>query len=211
MQFWPVGNAQTQTIPVGFTSLVRLPWLQSGQAPCAVVVDNNQQIQVVSVSPTVTGSQYSADFLMLTGVGTWLPMGATTVAAVLQSDSGAPPQSRLYATAPITSGGTTTDALWMLQQIDSSAPVSQSAAWSPWIPLGGSYTVLITGPSTLDTETLFAVGSTDGSLHSISQDSVTGKWTDLEVNRPSLAGDDIDTVAMYQTQITLTDQNGVPR
>lgn len=210
VQFWPVANSPTQTVPGGLTRLVSLPWrLQSGQSPCAVIMDGNQQIQVVSVVPTLTGAEFAGSFLLLTGSGTFLSTDVTAVAAVLQSESGSLPQPRLYATAPITSGGTTT-ALWMLQQIDASVPVSQSAAWSPWIPLGGSYAVLTTGPSSLDTETLFAVG-TDGSLHSISQDAVTGKWTDLEVNRPSVAGVEMDTVAMYQTQITLTDQNGVPQ
>lgn len=209
--FYWIGNEASKQL-MAFSRIVRLPWPRPAQAPYTAAIDKNGNIQLISLSSlTSQDGYYWEDFLALTGAGTLLPSGATAVAALLQSDSASPPQPRLYATAPITSGGTTTDALWVLRQIDLSVPISQPAAWSSWIPLGGSYNVLAIGPSLKDSENLFAVSSRDGSLHSVSQNSVTGKWTDLEINRPSLAGDEIDAVAMYHSQIALSDQNGVPQ
>lgn len=207
----PIGNAALQTTP-SFSRIVRLPWIRPSQAPFVSAIDDSGNIQLITLSSLAPQRNcYWEDFLALTGAQTALPAVPASVAAVLQSDDGAVPQPRLYATVPMTSGGTTTEALWVLRQVDASVPLAQAAAWSLWIPLGGGYTMLAAGPALQDTDTLFAVGSSDGSLHRISQDPVTGKWTDLEVDRPSLSGDEIDDVAMYTTQMTLTDLNGVPQ
>jgi len=211
LAFLPIGNAALQTVP-SFSRIVRLPWIRPSQGPFVAAVDDNGNVQLITLSSLAPQQDcYWEDFLPLTGSQTVLPAVPTALAALLQSDDGAAPQPRLYATVPMTSGGTTTEALWVLRQVDPSAPLAQAAAWSPWIPLGGSYTMLATGPAQQDTDALFAVDGSDGSLHQIAQDPITGKWTDLEVDRPSLSGDEIDDVAMYTTQMTLTDLNGVPQ
>lgn len=203
-----VQNGQTQAVPTGFASVLRLPWARPVQAPSAAVLDGSNNVHIVSMSTSPIGGNYPGDFLALTGSATPLPTGVEAVAAVLQSDIGSPPQPRLYAMAPITPGGT--NALWVRRQIDLSVPVSQPSAWSSWIPLDSGYLALVNGPSLLDTESLFAVSSDDGSLHSVSQDPLTGKWTSLEVNRPSQSGDEIDEVSVYGTEITIYDGNGIP-
>lgn len=207
----PIGNAALQTVP-SCSRILQLPWIRPSQGSFVAVIDDTGNVQLITLSSlTPQRNGYWEDFLALTGPQTALPAAPSAVAAVLQSDDGAVPQPRLYAAVPMTSGGTTTEVLWVLRQVDASVPLGQAAAWSPWIPLGGGYTMLAAGPSLQDTDTLFAVGSGDGSLHQIAQDPITGKWTDLEVDRPSLSGDEIDDVAMYTTQMMLTDLNGVPQ
>jgi hypothetical protein len=211
LAFLPIGNAALQTVPA-FSRIVHLPWIRPPQAPFVAAVDDSGNVQLIALSSlTPQRNCYWEDFLALTGSQTVLPAVPIAVAAVLQSDDGAAAQPRMYATIPMTSGGATTEALWVLRQVDASVPLTQAGAWSPWIPLGGGYTMLAIGPSLQDTDALFAVASSDGSLHQIAQDPITGKWTDLEVDRPSLSGDEIDDVAMYTTQMTLMDLNGVPQ
>jgi hypothetical protein len=210
LMFYPVFD-QSQSGPTGLSSLVRFPWARSVSAPYAAVMDGSGNVQIVSLSSPLQPEPYAyaADFLALTGPNTQLPNGVAAVAAVLQSDSGSSSQPRLYGMASTVAGGTS--ALWVLRQIDASVPVSQPSAWSSWIPLGDSYLALANGPCLLDTDTLFAISGDDDSLQSVSQDPVTGRWTSQQVKRPSQAGDEIEAVAMYHTEITVRDSGGVPQ
>jgi hypothetical protein len=209
VMFYPVFD-QSQSGPTGFSSLVRLPWARAVLAPYAAVMDGSSNVQMVSVASSVQSDEfYAGTFLPLTGRNTQLPNGVAAVAAVLQSDSGSAPQPRLYAMASTTAGGTT--ALWVLRQIDASVPMSQPSAWSSWTPLGDDYLALANGPCLLDTDMLFAVSNADGSVQSVSQDPVSGRWTSQQLKRPSQAGDEIEAVAMYHTEITFCDSGGVPQ
>jgi hypothetical protein len=206
VSFAPVWNPQTGLFPAGFTEIVRLPWPRPAVAPYAVLLDGNQSLQVIAVSPASLGPQYGqCAVLALTGPST-SPPAVTAVAAMWQAGAGMPQEQRLYATAPLTAGGP--DVLWVARLIDASLPVTEPTAWSNWIPLGGNYVSLANGPAGHAASTLFGTSGTDAGLASVSQDPVSGKWTALPVKRPSQAGETVEPVSMYHTLITLNDSTG---
>jgi hypothetical protein len=199
--FWPIADSASGGIPGGFQGLLPLPWPRSAAAPAIAATDGDGNVWMVSLS--AQPGTPSGVFLPLTGQDTMLPNGVTAVTAVWQSSSGGPPQPRLYAMGPAS-------ALWVLRQIDPSLPAAQRSAWSDWVPLGGDYLQLAPGPAQAAADTLFAIAA-DSSLYGVSQEPVTGKWASLEVKRPSAAGDEIVSVAMYQTEITIADGGGRAR
>ncbi|MDN5859153.1 MAG: hypothetical protein L0H84_11070, partial [Pseudonocardia sp.] len=195
--FTPVENGAG---PADLTSLVALPWAQDPAAPGVLALDAGGGVHLVTPSTSLT----------LTGGTTSLQTPVAAVAAVLQADTGAPAQPRIYAVAPAgTSAGARPDALWVLRLVDPTLPPTDAAAWSSWIPIGGGFQAPAGGPALLATDTLFAAG-TDGSLVALTQDPATGRWTDLPVHRPSVAGAELLTLPTYQTTVTVLAAGGRP-
>ncbi len=186
--------------PASVAQLLRLPWPRSVSAPYCAVLDGSDQIWLCTA-----GSLTSP----LTGRGTPIPNGVSAVAALLQADVWTPPQPRLYALAGETQAGAD-PTLWMVCWSNLFEPPFVGSAWGGWVPLGGNYAGLCNGPSLVAADTLFAVDAATDSLDALRQNPMTGKWTDGLVKRPSQSGDDILSVPMYQSEITICDGNGIP-
>jgi hypothetical protein len=188
-------------------SIVRLPWKRKSPNPSVAAIDNSGTLQVIDVT-TQYGTPYSANIAALTGNGALWPSGATSISAVLQSSDVGPSQMRFYATAPATGSS---GSLWVIRRINESVQMSNADGWSSWIPLGGNQVALATGPCFAASDTLFTFDAGTLSLTAVSQNETTGKWTIGEVKRPSRSGDEIETVPMYYTDVTVTNSLGVPQ
>jgi hypothetical protein len=187
--------------------LVRLPWKRQNSNPSLAAVDTSGTLQVIDIT-TQDGTSFFANVTALTGQGALWPSGATSVSAMLQSSDIGPSQMRFYATAPASG---TSGALWVIRKIDASLPMSRADGWSSWIPLGGDQVALASGPCFASADTLFTFDAASLSLTAVSQNETTGKWTVGEVKRPSRSGNEIETVPMYYTDVTVTNSQGVPQ
>jgi hypothetical protein len=181
-------------------SVLPLPASHSDEVSCFVVAANGQ-VYLVSMPPDSVGSTSPAVTWCMTDASTPMSEGVTLSAAVLQANIWAPPQLRLYAIGgPVAANGA--PALWMRCRIDLTASIADPQAWSPWIPIGGSFPGVANGPARERTDTLFVIDESD-SLSGVFQDPATGIWRTSLIKRPSQAQADIESVATYQTEITV--------
>lgn len=206
----PTGGAVVAPLDIaptfGGASIVQLPWPRRGSALFGAVLDAQSQLWIVG---DVSIESASATTLQLTGSGTSLSSGVSSLAALLQADAWAPPQPRLYAMASDSEAGSA-PALWMLNVVDAFASVAQAGSWSAWTPLGENYASIANGPFGAPVDTLFGILAAGSSLGALRQNRMTGAWSDGIVKRPSQSGTDIVQLAMYQTEAAFTDGNGIP-
>lgn len=185
--------------PAVLATLVAVPWAQAPGTAGVLAVDTSGGVHLA-----VLGGDGGDAFGTLTGGALQGPVA--TVAPVLHADTGSPAQPRIYAVAPAAGQD---DALWVLRLVDPGLPATDPAAWSSWVPVGGAYPAPAGGPPLQATDALFCAAD-DGSLAVVTQDRDTGRWTDLPVRRPSVAGAEILDVSTYRTTVVVEGPGPVP-
>ncbi|MGE3285816.1 MAG: hypothetical protein AB7J32_06890 [Pseudonocardia sp.] len=196
LDFAPVYAAASE-----LATLVALPWAQEPGTAGVLALDTSGGVHLALV-----GADGGAADVVGTLSGGALQAPVATIAPVLHADTGAPPQPRIYAVAPASGEQ---DALWVLRLVDPGLPLTDPAAWSSWIPVGGAYPAPAGGPPLQATDALFSTAG-DGSLAVVTQDRDTGRWTDLPVRRPSVAGAEILELSTYQTTVVVQGPGPVP-
>lgn len=200
--FFATANAyDLDTQPPPLASIVRLPWVQSLEAPYAAVLDTSGNLYMVFYLSVGEG------YLSITASGYFNQMtaqGSSTLTAIQQCGALIDPNgmARLYATD-------SNNLVWVMRQTGAGGQNSNPWTWTTWHPLGNDCTQFANGPLSLQTSEIFGMG-VDNTLSVLDQNPATLKWTANRIQRPSGTGEDIDHLSLYKTEITALDDTGSP-
>jgi hypothetical protein len=166
----------------------------------AAAVDTSYQIWTIQIAAT-DNSSFTFEFSSLGAPATGTIPNA--VGMIASETEGA----RIYACDQ-------DDLLWVIRQTGYS---SGSFQWSTWHPLGDECTTLAVGctlppPSATNTPPVDLFSLDSGSeVNVLSENAITGQLTDLVMLKPAGTNTDPEYVSRYLTEVTVTDQNGVPQ
>jgi hypothetical protein len=166
----------------------------------AAALDTSYQIWTIQIAST-DNSSFTFEFSSLGAPATGAIPNA--VGMIASETAGA----RIYACDQ-------DDLLWVIRQTGYS---SGSFQWSTWHPLGDECTTLAVGctlppPSATNTPPVDLFSLDSGSeVNVLSENATTGQLTDLVMLKPAGTNTDPEYVSRYLTEVTVTDQNGVPQ
>jgi hypothetical protein len=188
------------TVPTGFTDIIRLPFVASEENFYAALLDSSGNIHLVAnmwfaginmYGPTGAYGAYN----QISG-GSAYAGGAKQVSALIDGDQ----MARFYVTDQ-------NDKLWVLRQTGTTQNDDMPFVWSQWHPLDTDYACLANGPGPFATTELYTVGL-DNSLTRLAQSPTTKLWSKTQIKKPG--GQDPEYVSQYLTEATFYDQNGNP-
>ena len=166
----------------------------------AAALDTSYQIWTIQITST-DKSSFTFEFSSLGAPATGpIPNAVGMIAAETEG-------ARIYACDQ-------DDLLWVIRQTGYS---NGSFQWSTWHPLGDDCTTLAVGctlapPSAANTPPVDLFSLDSGSeVNVLSENATTGQLSDLVMLKPAGTNTDPEYVSRYLTEVTVTDQNGVPQ
>ena len=198
---YAVARHDGTSVPI--KGLVGLPWVVNPWYGfyCAVLDDKSNIQLVTGIAFSVNAPEFNADYSPLTGPNSRI---SSPVAAV-QSTGGVIDlggNGRIYATD---SNGT----LWVIRQTSNPGTNIGPWNWTNWHPLANGVLQMANGPGAHNTHELFTIDSLTF-LSRLWQDTTTLNWNSAELHKPQGEKSDPVYVSLYETEITVFNQDGVP-